>query len=116
MEIRKDEAYWRAHLAAIEREGLTTKAYADREGIAASSLYFWRKRIKREAQRTAMAVVSEPRPQFATVQVVCEAPTQVGSSLPCTLVVGPGLRLEMAALPDPCWLAATAAALSARSR
>ena len=77
METRKDEAYWRKHLTAIEREGLTTKAYGEREGIAVSSLYFWRQRIRRQEQHTAVVVAPEPRPRFATVQVVREAPTQV---------------------------------------
>src|SRR5690606_29182578 len=31
---------------SITREGIGTKAYAQREGIAVSSLYYWRQRLK----------------------------------------------------------------------
>lgn len=115
MNASRDESYWREHLAAIEREGMTTKEYAKREGIAVGSLYQWRKRLKQRAQRAAL--VAEPRPRFAAVQVVGEERRQQAcGDLPCTLVVGRALRLEMAGLPDPCWLAATASALSSGSR
>jgi len=31
-------AYWSGHLAAIEREGITTRAYATREGLSVGAL------------------------------------------------------------------------------
>src|SRR5690606_34320885 len=42
----RDQAYWESHLESITREGIGTKAYAQREGIAISSLYYWRRRLK----------------------------------------------------------------------
>ena len=41
--------YWSKHLAAIAAEGVSSKAYAKREGLAVASLYFWRRRLKEEA-------------------------------------------------------------------
>lgn len=35
--------FWMLHLSAIEAEGITTKAYAEREGLSAQALYGWRK-------------------------------------------------------------------------
>lgn len=32
---------WSRHLAAIEAEGITTRAYAEREGLSVASLYGW---------------------------------------------------------------------------
>ena len=37
--------YWSRHLAAIATEGISTLAYAKREGLAVASLYYWRKRL-----------------------------------------------------------------------
>ncbi len=37
--------YWSRHLAAIATEGISTQAYAKREGLAVASLYYWRKRL-----------------------------------------------------------------------
>lgn len=42
----RDQACWESHLESITREGIGTKAYAQREGIAVSSLYYWRRRLK----------------------------------------------------------------------
>ncbi|MGL1835122.1 IS66 family insertion sequence element accessory protein TnpA, partial [Rhodocyclaceae bacterium SMB388] len=36
--------FWLSHLSAIETEGITTKAYAEREGLSVKALYQWRKR------------------------------------------------------------------------
>ena len=36
--------FWLSHLSAIEAEGITTKAYAEREGLSPQALYQWRKR------------------------------------------------------------------------
>ncbi len=35
-----DTKDWAAHLAAIEAEGISTQAYARREGISAATLYY----------------------------------------------------------------------------
>ena len=32
-------AFWLSHLSAIEAEGISTKAYAEREGLSAQALY-----------------------------------------------------------------------------
>ena len=31
--------FWLSHLSAIEAEGITTKAYAEREGLSPQALY-----------------------------------------------------------------------------
>ena len=35
------QAWWQSHLDAIVREGIDTTAYAKREGLAVSNLYYW---------------------------------------------------------------------------
>ena len=98
--------YWSGHLAAIEAEGVTTKAYAEREGLAVGSLYEWRRRLK-SGQPT------QRRPQggvgFVSVQV-----RPVSEPMGCTLAIGAGVRLELSQLPSPEWLAALSAAVGER--
>ena len=42
--------FWLSHLSAIEAEGITTKAYAQREGLSPQALYQWRKRLVADAR------------------------------------------------------------------
>lgn len=98
----KNRDWWRAHLQCIEREGLTTKAYADREGIAPASLYYWRKALKAE-------VASGPEAIKSKFMALTLADTQEAGPLPgktahCCLILPSGLRLEMASLPSARWL------------
>jgi hypothetical protein len=60
---RPGQAYWEAHLEAITNEGIDTKAYAAREGLAVSNLYYWRRRLKIE--RAGAKSVARPTPVAA---------------------------------------------------
>jgi hypothetical protein len=97
--------YWRGHLSAIDAEGISTKAYAAREGLSAAALYHWRKRMK------AREAVSEVGAGFVALRV-----DQGDTPMSCTVVMAPGLRLELVQLPTPAWLAALSTALQARAR
>lgn len=99
--------YWLSHLSAIEAEGITTKAYAEREGLSTQALYQWRKRFVAGSRPTRTKVGG-----FIPVQVEPSTPTRAG----CTVVIDTGLRLECAALPHVDWLAALSAALRERER
>ncbi len=104
MRQHKDNAWWRAHLVAIEREGISTKAYGQREGVSVAQLYAWRKRLKEQGRRAAAK--SLPPNQFVALQVE-SARVQVSPSLPspCALVITGSMRLELPDLPSPQWLA-----------
>jgi len=58
----RDRGWWRAHLRRIDQEDITTKAYAEREGIACASLYYWRQVFKDEMQ-------AGEQPRFVPVQL-----------------------------------------------
>lgn len=100
--------FWPGHPAAIEVEAVTTKAYAEREGLAVGSLYAWRRRLKGEQQ--------SPRrpPRSGGFVPVLVRPTSEPAG--CTLMIGAGTRLELLQLPSPEWLAALSAALVGRGR
>lgn len=102
--------YWAAHLEAIRTEGITTATYARREGLEPQVLYRWRNRLKENAgsQRTVSAPATR---QFIPVQL-CDSEQAVR----CTLVIAPGVRLELAQLPAPEWLARLGAAVGQQVR
>ncbi|WP_066459940.1 IS66 family insertion sequence element accessory protein TnpA [Castellaniella caeni] len=113
----KNRDWWRAHLQRIETEALTTKAYADREGLEVAALYYWRKVFKAEAGRAAPH--THPlAARFVELQL-CDEPGSVPvpqRSPGCRLRLPSGLSLEMAALPDVYWLAQLTRALPAEQR
>lgn len=100
--------FWARHLAAIEAEGVTTKVYAHREGLAVSALYQWRRHFKSGGRPSRAKAVSSG---FVPVTVQAEA-----AANGCTVRVGDAVRLELAQLPSAEWLAALAAALGRRVR
>lgn len=99
--------FWLSHLSAIEAEGITTKAYAEREGLSQQALYQWRKRLV-AGGRFSRAKLGG----FVPVQIEPSMTFRAG----CTLVIDAQLRLECAMLPDVDWLAALSAALAERGR
>lgn len=109
---------WRAHLLRIEQEQLTTKAYADREGLSAAVLYHWRKVFKAEARRALRApegaAQAGPQGSFVALTVTDVRVRDVRQPVPpvgCRLTLPAGLQLEMVELPAPQWLARLAADL-----
>ncbi|PLC48046.1 cobyrinic acid ac-diamide synthase [Pollutimonas subterranea] len=112
--MNKGIEYWSEHLAAIAAEGIETKAYARRESLSVSALYYWRKRIK--------AQTHGPVRPAAPVNCISSAfmPVQVKSAManvvPCSVVLAPGVRLELSQLPTPEWLAALGVALNRQVR
>lgn len=58
--------YWARRLSAIKAEGISTKAYAEREGLAVGSLYEWRRRLN-QAKRKPSGL--QRRRDFVAVRV-----------------------------------------------
>jgi transposase-like protein len=100
--MKKDGQVWEAHLAAIEREAISVSAYAEREGVSAAAIYYWRQKLRGPAK------VSKPAPgAFVQLRVAERSGVSSGS---CTLVLSSVMRLEMSGLPSPEWLASLARA------
>ena len=103
--------YWSRHVAAVEAQAITTRAYAQRHGLVLSTLYYWQNKLKPTA---AMQVHCEPTgataqpSKFVTLHVKAPDYAMRAMATNCTLVLGAGVRLEMTALPDPQWLTALA--------
>jgi transposase-like protein len=92
-------------LAVIEAEGVTTKAYAAREGVPVTSLYYWRRRLKSEAAGRPAAVAPDT-PHFMAMDV-----GRRRAQATCTVTVADNVRMELDAMPSPQWLAALAEAM-----
>ena len=99
--------FWLSHLSAIESEGITTKAYAEREGLSPQALYQWRKRLVAAGRRGRAQ-----RGGFVEIQIEPSMSARTG----CTVVIDTQLRLECATLPGVDWLVALSAALAERGR
>ena len=98
--------FWAPHVAAIEQESVPTAEYAKRHGLALHSLYYWRQKIKAAAQTSGSPERSNA---FVALTISERLPAQQPGS--CTLVLGPGVRVELPALPTPEWLAALGRAM-----
>jgi len=99
--------FWLSHLSAIEAEGISTKAYAEREGLSPQALYQWRKRLVASG-RSSRAKLGG----FVPIQIEPSVTACAG----CTLVIDAQLRLPSATLTRGGWLGALSAALAERGR
>ena len=97
--------YWAQHLTAIEREGIATKAYPEREGLSVASLYAWRRELR---TRSIPAPVTQKRFVAVEVEEAARLPA------PCRLRLGGGVEFELSALPALEWLADLHVALTRR--
>ena len=99
--MKSTAQFWQRHARAAERGTASTIAYAKRHGLAVSTLYYWRAKLK---AATPKVEVTGPAAKFVALRVVD------GAHMPrenqCILILPAGIRLEMAALPAPEWLAA----------
>lgn len=96
---------WISHLEQAQQQKLTLREYAHRAGIKAATLYAARKWLNEKTSRGASVPV-----MFAEARVVGDGPLES-----CVLHLAPGIRLQMAALPSPQWLATLCAQWERRS-
>jgi len=103
--------FWASHLRAIDPEGISTRAYAAREGLAIQPLYQWRQKLG-QTRRTLGADPSVSMGSgFVAVNVTEPLTSQSGVWM---LRVG-GLELALPAHPDPHWLVVLIVAMERRS-
>ena len=104
--MKTGSRFWMDHVAAIEREAMSASAYAKRHGISVAAVYYWQRKLK---TNTVTIDTARATGKFVSLRV---ADTMLSArSAGCTLVLGPGMRLEMPALPTPEWLACLAHAV-----
>jgi transposase-like protein len=100
--MEENKVDWAAHVAAIERDAVPTSVYAKRHGLAVHCLYYWRRKLIEVAR--AQTGSAEQQPAFVALRVA--EPAAAAQAASCTLVLGPGVRLELPTMPSAEWLAA----------
>src|SRR5690606_24423001 len=110
------QAYWEAHLNAIDAEGIDASAYAKREGLAVSNLYYWRRRLKRQSAGDSTPATPAPGRSPARLFVPVTVGATPAQSGRCLLILTSGVRLELPSLPSPQWLAQVSQALALQVR
>jgi transposase-like protein len=107
--MKKAKHDWSNHVAAIKTQGISTSAYAKRHGLALSTLYYWQRKLqaaRADQAKVGSGAATRHPGKFVALHVRepgCEVPRLTTG---CALVITGAMRLEMAALPDPQWLAA----------
>jgi hypothetical protein len=114
--MMQEHGFWQAHVEAAKREGTSTSAYAKRHAVPLKSLYRWQRKLA----ATSAAIPSAAAPTRFVALRVAEAvkPLATAKATPtssCVLELAPGMRLEMATLPPPQWLAAIVCAAQGAS-
>jgi hypothetical protein len=94
--------FWVAHVAAVKLEAISASAYAKRQGLSVAALYYWQRKLKSNVGAGNV----EKNGKFVALRLAAHNPCL------CTLVLSPGVRLEMSELPAPEWLAAVGRTLS----
>jgi hypothetical protein len=124
--VRYSNDFWVKHVSACAASGLRSKAYAEQHGLSLKSFYNWQSKLRVRANRgvvnkavKAVRKQSSQGQQFLAVRIKPEAPSEfrlpVADFVPtalCTLTMSSGVKLEMAKLPDPQWLAMLSNALT----
>ncbi|WP_332877332.1 IS66 family insertion sequence element accessory protein TnpA [Massilia sp. S19_KUP03_FR1] len=98
-----DTEFWTSHVEALRRDGGAASEYPRQHGLALASLYYWRRKVQLAAADSAGGGVAAPG-KFVALRVLDVSAD--AATCPCTLVLRSALRLELAALPSPCWLLA----------
>jgi len=107
--MKMGKQYWSSHVAAAKTEGIAIRAYAKRDNLALSTLYYWQRKLRLETTVHAKAetlVATKQSSKFVALRINEAGSVAQQAPAKCTLVLTGGMRLEMAALPDPQWLAA----------
>jgi hypothetical protein len=108
--------FWLRHLEAIAEENITTKAYAEREGLPVWRLYDARKKLAQ--QRKADGTQNHTgRRDRGFVSVALQLPAKPDRTValapsPCHLHLQGGTHLEFPRLPDVHWLSQLISALT----
>jgi hypothetical protein len=115
--VRYTKQFWMKHVAQQPASGLSVTQYCERNGIERKSFYNWQSKARLLSQRASLAQAqtrsSAEQPQrFVPVRIASSAIQAVPSSSACILQLGSGVRLEMASLPSPDWLATVMLGLS----
>ena len=109
-----EKQYWVKHVTGLALEGGSVLAYARAHGISADCLYYWRRKLNTKNTQISPKVADQRNAsnKFVALRIADtthaaqrNAPPDAGH---CTVWIGNAVRLDMATLPPPEWLASLA--------
>lgn len=109
-----EKQYWVKHVERLALEGGSVPAYARAHGISADCLYYWRRKLNKKRSQLPSKAAGQlnPNNKFVSLRIAGAANVTQRIASPgtgnCTLLIGNNIRLDMAALPTPEWLASLA--------
>jgi transposase-like protein len=109
-----EKQYWVKHVTGLALEGGSVPAYARAHGISADCLYYWRRKLNKKSSQLPSKAAGQLNPNNKFVSLRIAGATNVAQRITpsdagnCTLRIGNAIRLDMAALPTPEWLASLA--------
>ena len=109
----KGKEFWRKHVEASGPKGARVAEYAQAHGLKLSTLRWWRSQLLRDE----VAAVGRPDSRFVAVRVTPSVVPSVTSPVApeaVTVRIGGQVRIELACLPSPQWLAMLARATQER--
>ena len=101
----KGKEFWRKHVEASGPKGARVAEYAQAHGLKLSTLRWWRSQLLRDE----VAAVARPDSRFVAVRVTPSVTSTVAPEA-VTVRIGDQVRIELACLPSPQWLAMLAQA------
>jgi hypothetical protein len=111
---QRSPAQWRALIGAYETSGLSVRAFCAQRGVAQSTFYHWRRRLREDA--AGLGAGPMPGVQLVPVRVLAERPAPGGGGASgIAVVAGGGVRIEVACGFDGTTLTRVLATLAARA-
>lgn len=107
-------AYWRRHVEAHRRSGLSQAAFCAQRGLRKGTLSFWKWKFAREARQAAgpdatSTLPAAATPRFIPIHVAASRAPYDGQSttsddIEIELTLGPGHGLRVRGRVEPAWL------------
>ena len=110
MNQKERREYWKTHIEAFEKSGLTKLAYSQMHDISRYGLLDWKRKLARFTERNrektpARKVSPRPsRPAFVVLKSGDSPPVRASTEVRFRLPGG--VEFEGANYPDPAWLRA----------
>ncbi len=109
MATARGRDFWEQHIAALRTSGQTSAGYAREHDLSVHALGWWRRKLHPALpKRSARVVVAPKASKFVALKVTGPIATQ---PMGVTVSLAGEVRLQMAELPPPAWLAAVIQAM-----
>jgi hypothetical protein len=110
MRLEEKRKFWRAHITAWQRSGLSKGEYCRQHGLVLKQMWYWLRRHRREAMGEAVTLVPV---QLKSEAIDLPPPSsQEAQPSPLVLQNGSGWQLLLPSSVAPEWLAGLLRGLS----